>query len=45
MLTLQMLKEMDGLRSESGSLKKTSFFGPVYLGVLEYSRFLLEFQI
>ena len=32
-LTLWMLKEMDGLQSETGSLKKTSFFRPVYLGV------------
>ena len=36
MLNLWMLKEMDGLWSECGSLKKkSSFFGPVYLGVLE----------
>ena len=34
-----MLKEMDGLWSEYGSLKKKipSFFGPAYLGVLEHS--------
>ena len=47
MLNLWMLKEMDGLWSECGSLKKKipSFFGPAYLCVLEHSCFLLEFQI
>ena len=44
MLTLWMLKEMDGLWSESGSLKKTSFFGPVYLGVLDTDAAALSFK-
>ena len=42
-----MLKEMDGLWSECWSLKKKylHFLEPAYLGVLEHSSFLLEFQI
>ena len=34
-LIFGMLKEMNGLLSECGSLKIPSFFGPAYLAVLE----------
>ena len=45
-LIFGMLKEMNGPQREYGSLrkKKSSFFGPAHLIVLEHSYFLLEFQ-